>query len=53
MLNLHPATWCGTAELVSVEQDPKKLAALIDQLCREIDQQRHPETAIRDRAYVA
>ena len=53
MLNLHPAIWRGTAERVSAETDPKKLAALIHQLCREIDQQRHSATAIPDGAYVA
>jgi hypothetical protein len=42
MMNLETAIWRGTAKLASTETDPKKLMALIGQLCREIDQQRQP-----------
>jgi len=53
MMNLETAIWRGTAELASKETDPKKLMGLIDQLCREIDQQRQPTTTIPDGTYRA
>jgi hypothetical protein len=42
MMNPETASWRETAKQASAETDPKKLMGLIDQLCREIDQQVQP-----------
>jgi hypothetical protein len=46
-MNVQQAVWRGTAELASKEMDSKKLAVLVDQLCKELDQQMSPVTTVR------
>ena len=42
MTNLENSIWRGTAEQASTETDSKKLMALVEQLCREIDRSGRP-----------
>ena len=42
MTNLENSIWRGTAEQASTETDSKKLMALVEQLCREMDRAGRP-----------